>query len=134
MTRRATLESEVQRQILAAIGAEPDFTVFKNAVGVATNYDAEGRPRKHPYGLGVGSPDLVGILHVGQCIGCWVCLEVKVPGEDADPHQAVVHDQWRAMGALVYVVHSAKEAIGALACARGEIEVAMIRWADEVYE
>lgn len=132
MTKRATLEAEIQRRILAEIGAEPDFTVFKNSVGLAQHFDDKtGKAWKVPYGLGTGSPDLVGILHFGQCIGCWVALEVKCPGEEAEPHQAVVHDQWRAAGALVYVVHSAVEARMALATARLAIDTSLRSWAAE---
>ena len=116
--RRAQLESEVQRQIEAAIGAEPDFLLMRNHVGVAKFYGDEGKVRMQKFGLGTGSPDLVGMLRVGPGLSAWVALEVKCPGEEAEPHQAVVHDQWRAFGALVYVVHSAGEARMALATAR----------------
>ena len=119
MSRRATLESEVQRQIEAAIGAEPDFLLLRNSVGLAAHFDDKsGKTWRVPYGLGTGSPDLVGMLRVGPCLSAWVAIEVKCPGEEAEPHQAVVHDQWRAFGALVYVVHSPDEARMALATAR----------------
>ena len=128
MSKRSTLESEVQRRILAEIGAEPDFCVFRNHVGVAKFYDDEGKMRVQHFGLLRGSPDLVGMLRVGH-IAAWVALEIKCPGEDAEPHQAVVHDQWRAFGALVYVVHSPDEARAALDDARRQVRASLNAWA-----
>jgi hypothetical protein len=117
MKKRSKLEAEVQRQIEAAIGAEPDLLLFKNSVGKARYVTkTDGKEFHVPYGLGEGSPDLVGVLAPR---GVWLCLEVKVPGEDAEPHQAKVHDVWRRFGALVFVVHSADEARTALTTARG---------------
>ena len=131
MSKRPVLESEIQRQILAEIGAEPGFLLLKNSVGVATHYNAEGGAWKVPYGLGVSSPDLVGILKARfrtndvlgtpRTFGVWVCMEVKVPGEDATEEQSRLHHMWRGFGALVYVVHSAAEAIDALNDARGQL-------------
>lgn len=130
MTKRVTLEAEIQRQILAEIGAEPDLLILKNSVGVAQHFDDKtGKSWKVPYGLGKGSADLVSMLRVGPCLGAWVCLEVKVPGEDAEPHQAENHEQWRQFGALVYVVHSAREARMAIETARLAIGLWMADWA-----
>ena len=111
MSRRPVLESEIQRQILAAIGSEWDYLVLKNSVGVAQHYAADGKSWKVPYGLGVGSPDLVGIL---APLGRWLCFEVKCPGEEATKEQEIVHSIWRGFGAFVFVVHSVEETRAAL--------------------
>jgi len=130
--RRSVLESEIQRQIEASIGAEPDVLLLQNSVGLAQHFDDKtGKTWRVPYGLGVGSPDLVSILHFGQCIGTWLCFEVKCPGEDAEPHQAINHDQWRAFGAFVYVVHSPEEARAAVEDARRQVRESLLAWASE---
>jgi hypothetical protein len=108
-------ENALQRDIEAAIGAEPDLLLFKNSVGRARFATAEGRVFHVPYGLCVGSPDLVGILAPR---GRWFCREVKVPGEAATAEQAHIHDAWRSFGAFVRVVHSVDEARAALLAAR----------------
>ncbi len=125
---RATLESEIQRQIEAALGSEPDFLLLRNTVGAAKHYADDGTFRMQKFGLGVGSPDLVGILKVRfrsddpldhpRTFGVWVAMEVKVPGEDATDEQTKVHHIWRQFGALVYTVHSVEEARAALDDAR----------------
>src|SRR5262249_18565243 len=62
MAKRSRLEREVQRDIELAIGAELDLLLMKNSCGVASYVTDEGKTFKVPYGLGNGSPDLVGIL------------------------------------------------------------------------
>ena len=111
-------ENALQRDIQAAIGAEPDLLLFKNSVGHARFVNDDGREYTVPYGLGKGSPDLVGILAPS---GRWFCLELKVPGEDATDEQQKVHDVWRRFGALVYAVHSVDEARAGLEDARGRV-------------
>lgn len=116
--RRDVLEKEIQRAVELAIGAEHDLLLMRNSVGLAPYFDAKtGKTWRVPYGLGVGSPDLVGILLVGR-LGVWLALEVKVPGEDATDEQAKVHAIWRRFGAYVAVVHSVAEARFALTAAR----------------
>lgn len=113
---RMTPEGALQARIEIALGAESDLILLRNTVGHVKYYDERtGEPRHVTFGLTPGSPDLVGILS-----GRWFCLEVKVPGEDADPHQAKLHGIWRRFGALVYVVHSVEEARAALVDARGK--------------
>lgn len=123
--RRSTLEKEIQRRIEEELGAEPDFLLMRNSVGHATYVDHQTGKEWHvPYGLGVGSPDLVGMLRVEARwlrdvaipirLGAWVCLEVKCPGEVAEAEQRKVHAVWRAFGACVAVVTSPEEARQAL--------------------
>lgn len=126
---RSELEKKIQRDIEADMGAEPDLLLLKNSVGLATYFNDQGKEFKVPYGLGVGSPDLVAMLRISVAhesigvgaIAAWLCLEVKCPGEEATDEQKKVHAIWRRFGALVFVVHSVKEARAALAIARGPL-------------
>lgn len=115
---KARLENPIQREILDALGAEPDLLLFRNNVGQARHADEKtGRVFFVPYGLGTGSPDVVGILRRGR-VGIWFCLELKRPGEEPDPHQEKCHAVWRAFGACVGVATSVDEARAALEEAR----------------
>lgn len=114
MTRRTRLESPIQSEIEAALGAEPDLLLLRNTVGTVRYYDeATGDRRFVTYGLGVGSPDLVGILS-----GRWFCLEVKAAEGRVDPEQEKCHRIWIAFGAFVATVRGAVEARAALERAR----------------
>lgn len=63
------------------------------------------------FGLGIGSPDLVGILRgSGRFIG----VEVKLPKLGLEPNQVAWHKAARESGALVYVAHSVEEALAGL--------------------
>jgi hypothetical protein len=119
--RREKLESEIQRRIEAEIGAEPDLLLFKNSVGLARYVDGDGKEFRVPYGLGTGSPDLVGILAPW---GRWFCLEVKVPGEEPRPEQVKSHAVWRRFGAYIRSVTSPEEARAALEDARADLRSA----------
>lgn len=110
-------ETAIQRAIEGALGAEPDLLILRNSIGRATYPKPDGGKYHVPYGLGDGSPDLVCLLR-GPRAAVWLCWEVKVPGEGAEPHQQKCHAQWRAFGALVDVVHSVPEARASLEAAR----------------
>lgn len=126
--RRDVLERQIQAEIERAIGAEPDFLLLRNSVGRARYVTDDGREYFVPYGLGVSSPDLVGILRVRvtayqgayfpRTVGIWLCLEVKAEGEDATDEQKKCHAIWRRFGAIVDVVHSVSGARAALERAR----------------
>jgi len=122
MSVRSILESETQRRIEAALGAEPDFLLLRNSVGQAKHVnERDGKVFHVPYGLGVGSPDIVGALQVpfnGTDLGVWVCLEVKAPEGVVEPDQEKCHDIWRSFGILIYVVRSVDDARNALDDAR----------------
>jgi hypothetical protein len=113
--KRSKPEASIQREIEAEIGAEPDLLLFKNSVGLARYVTDDGKEFRVPYGLGIGSPDLVGIL---APFGRWLCLEIKVPGEVAEPHQEKSHAVWRKFGAFIRTVSSPAEARAALDEAR----------------
>lgn len=134
--RRSELETEIQRRIQIEIGSEPDLLLLRNSVGQAKHVDEKsGTVFQFPYGLGVGSPDLVGLLRrplrrivldgglhpvVSPTvkIATWFCLEVKCPGEVAREDQEKSHAIWRRFGAFIEVVTSPKEARAALNRAR----------------
>jgi hypothetical protein len=65
-------------------------------------------------GLGVGSPDLVGIVMV-HGLPVAFGLEVKRPGKDATPSQRTWHTYFsRKFSLCVATVHSVDEAVDAL--------------------
>lgn len=117
-TAAALSEAEIQRRIEAALGAEPDLLLLKNSVGRANYVSDAGKPYTVPYGLGVGSPDLVGLLMTPAGFAAWFCIEVKRPGEQPTPAQLKCHAIWRRFGARVAVCTSVEEARAALADAR----------------
>lgn len=142
--RRDVLEKKIQGEIEAAIGSEPDLLLFKNSVGKATFTNARtGKGYFVPYGLGEGSPDLVGLLRIdvpvegywelarrdqGRYVprlvpvAIWFCLEVKPPEGELEPEQIRCHDIWRRFGAFIETVRSADEARAALARARALLQ------------
>ena len=93
------------RQALVATG---HVMLFRNNVG----FDRE---RKVKYGLGLGSPDLVGLLRpTGRLCG----FEVKTPIGRVSKDQKLWHAAARASGGFVAIVRSADEALEALTRAR----------------
>ncbi len=116
---RKKLERNVKAEVEAAIGAEPDLLLLRNTVGSVKYYDGKGQERFVTYGLGTGSPDLVGLLMTKHGHAAWFCLELKaVGGGDVSEEQTATVVTWIKFGALVYVVRSAEEARAALAHAR----------------
>lgn len=121
------MESILQRNIEIAIGSEPDFLMLRNSVGSAKYVqETTGKTFHVPYGLGVGSPDLVGILAPW---GVFIGLEVKDPNGVVEPHQTTSHELWRRFGALVYVVRSVEDARQALVQARQHVALRTIKLA-----
>lgn len=124
--KRDVLEKKIQRDIEAAIGSEPDFLLLRNSVGQAQYVNDDGKTFFVPYGLGVGSPDLVGALQIpasalarrANTVALFVALEVKAPEGVVEPEQKTCHDIWRSFGVLVYVVRSVDDARNALDDAR----------------
>lgn len=112
-------EIAIQNNIEAALGSLPDLLTLRNSVGKAHYVNEKtGKTYHVPYGLGVGSPDIVFIL---APIGRWLAMEVKDPDGVVEPHQAESHAVWREFGALVYVVRSVDEARDALDDARAKM-------------
>lgn len=121
----AQRETRIQREIQLALGAQPDLYLMRNSVGMAMH--AQLLPgggvvqRRVPYGLEVGSADLVALLAVGdsdQRRALWFALEVKCPGETPTQEQIDSHARWRKFGAWVDVVTGVEEAVSSLNRAR----------------
>jgi len=104
-------ESQIQQLIRLALGLEKDLELMPNVVGQFK--DDRGNVRR--VGLGVGTPDLVGILAPS---GRLFALEVKAEDGRTRPEQKVCHERWRARGAFVAVVRSPEDAKAALERAR----------------
>jgi VRR-NUC domain len=97
MTRESTIQDAIR------VALAPYAALWRNNVGVDVQ-------RGIRYGLGVGSPDLIGIHPSGRFLG----LEVKAPGGRISADQQRWHDYARSKGALVYVVRSVEEAMECL--------------------
>ena len=102
----ARLATVTMGEIHRAIVATGRALLWRNNAGVATYGAARVR-----YGLGLGSPDLVGVL-VGS--GRGFALEVKTGSGRLSPEQRAWHRAWSRAGAYVACVHSADEALAAL--------------------
>ena len=124
--RRSVLEKKIQADIEADLGAERDLLLLRNGVGKATFVNGEAAEFHVPFGLGVGSPDLVALLLVpaARPFSAWFCLEVKADEGEVDPEQEKCHRIWRRFGALIYVVRSVAEARAALREARRHVQAA----------
>lgn len=119
--KRSVLEKKVQADIEAALGSEPDLLLLRNAVGKATYVNDDAHEFHVPFGLGVGSPDLVAMLRVAPSIAAWFCLEVKAEEGELDPEQVKCHAIWERFGALIFVVRSVRDAVDALDLARAMV-------------
>jgi len=90
------------RSIWHALSKTQRVALWRNNVG----YDGEHKVR---YGLGVGSPDLVGIVD-GRFLG----LEVKTATGRVSSEQRAWHEHARKHGALIHVVRTVEEALECL--------------------
>ena len=109
-------ERQLQRDVFASLGAEPGLVLMRNQVGRGERFDARTHDVRHEtYGLGMGSPDIVGILWPS---GRWFCLELKASTGRVSDGQERWHRMARTMGAFVAVVRSVGEARSALERAR----------------
>lgn len=108
-------EAKLQNRILGKFGALPGVLILVNTVKVIRNPFGPGHLT---FGLGEGSPDLVGAVD-GRMAG-W---ELKVPGNHPEPHQVALHNAWRALGIFVAVVHSEEEFAASLErCRAGALQ------------
>jgi hypothetical protein len=103
-------ETPIMQAIRAEVNAIPDVRVWRNNSGALN--DDTGRLVR--YGLGKGSPDLIGIAW-----GRFIAFEVKVPGRKPTHEQEIWIDMIKEFGGAVCVVHSVVEALEFLwVCAR----------------
>jgi len=103
-------EAELQREIIAALGALPGVVCWRNNVGVA----AQGE-RSVAYGVGgKGAPDLLCEVQRGSW---WtaVWLEVKTADGRLRPEQRAWHEAARRAGRHVHVVRSVQDALDVVA-------------------
>lgn len=106
---RRQAEASLTDAIRSAINALPDVRVWRNNCGVATH-----GPRFVRYGLGVGSPDLVGILG-GAFGGVFLAIEVKRPKQRRSPAQLVWARMISDLGGIYLLATSVQQALCALA-------------------
>lgn len=116
-------ETALIRKIRRHYGAESDLFLERNNVGVARELNEKSGDVRHVrYGLGRGSPDLVGMLMVDELgLAVWVAWEIKIEGEKPKGHQEDRHAMWRRNGALVFVADSLDEFGRTLREARFEV-------------
>jgi hypothetical protein len=93
-------EASILAAIRQAINADGRARVLRNSVG----FDPE---RKVRYGLGMGSPDLIGVLRSGVCFA----LEVKSPTGRMSKEQEAWWRSARAWGVRGGVARSVEEAM-----------------------
>ena len=92
-------ETSLMRAIRAAVNVLPGARFWRNNVGV----DSERGVR---YGLGIGSADLVGVVH-----GTFVALEVKTTTGRVSDDQTRWLDAVRRCGGVAEVVRSVEDAV-----------------------
>ena len=116
------VEGKIQSDVMRALGALPDLRIFRNTVGTAATFNSTtGKTQYVTYGLGTGSPDLVGMLTVsvfGHPFARWFCLEIKRPGASPRPEQVQWAKAARLFGCFATHVTSVDEALAAVERAR----------------
>jgi VRR-NUC domain len=123
-------ESQIQAEILRALGSRPDVRLFRNTCGTgwsgqhisgAGNVVTIGNARFVRYGLTPGSADLIGWQRitvteqmVGGDLAVFTSIEVKGPSGKLTPDQ----DNWRRVvssaGGAAGIARSVAEAAGIL--------------------
>jgi len=102
-------ESKISRAIRIAINRTGRARIRPNII-MDPAYNRDGRP-VGPVGLGVGSPDFVGVIRGGRSF----CLEIKTETGRTRESQRQWHKAARDWGVFVAVVRSVEEALEALA-------------------
>ncbi len=121
----ARREADVLRDVLRAFDGAADVRLWRNSVGTTEEWGAGPRgtvqARHITYGLGPGSPDVVGVLTVGG-VGVWVGIEVKSPTGRVRPEQAAWLAAGAARGMVTGVARSADDARAIIAAGRARVE------------
>ena len=101
-------ETPILQRIRLAAGGRPGVRLFRNSVGV-------DQLTHVPYGLCVGSSDLIGWRTV-QGVAVFVAVEVKTPDAYARPHHGATPEQThfiesvRASGGIAGIAYSPESA------------------------
>ena len=114
-------ETALMKNIRCALNKTGRVRVVRNQVAKGWFSRTQGGAEAWymTFGLGLGSPDLVGTLRGGRCF----CVEVKSSTGRVEEDQTRWHKSARAWGIFVCVARSEKEALDALARAEaGGIE------------
>ena len=101
-------ETDIMRAVRKAVNLDGRALITRNNVGVGRAMHDESVIR---FGLGVGSPDLVGILR-GSARG--FALEIKTPVGRLSPEQRAWATAFRKHGGFCAVVRSVHEALAAV--------------------
>ena len=97
-------EAQILKEVMLAIGSQPDCRIFRNSVGQAR----DPRTGQHVrFGLTAGASDIIGIGPRGR----FLALECKSETGRATAEQLVFLDVVKRMGGIAGVVRSAAEAI-----------------------
>lgn len=102
-------ETDIQTEIRRALGRVPGLALKRNNVGLDTG--RQGRPVR--YGLGKGSPDLVGVLTLAGERPVALAFAIEVKGARGRPSrdQLLWHNQARERGMPVFICRSKDEAV-----------------------
>lgn len=115
-------ETSLMLAIRDAVNMQRDARVRRNNTGRLQ--DRKGR--WVTFGLGIGSPDLIGEVTIqwgSRAVARAFHLEVKLPGEAPTVDQLAWHDEARRRGVFVAVVRSVDEAMRAIdRCRAGECQ------------
>lgn len=101
-------EAALTSAILAACNRLPRCWFFRNNVG-----SFRRRGRVITYGLGTGSPDIVGMIE-GDFQALWVGIEVKLPGKVQQEEQTEWEERCAEIGGVYILATSVKEAVSQL--------------------
>jgi hypothetical protein len=95
--------SAFQNRLMLALSRH-GFRLWRNHVGSIQDLRTE---RWHTFGLGKGSPDLVGFFRLFPAdTACFVGIEVKMPGDRLSPEQTMWIEGLNAQGGFATVVKS----------------------------
>jgi hypothetical protein len=112
--------AELTKPIEAALNAIPGVWAARNNSGQLPAVVGGGRIGMVRYGLGIGSPDIIGTIHqdgVAVAFG----LEVKWPDKQPKPQQVAWAEAQRRKGWIVEIVHSVPEALAVVERMRGGV-------------
>lgn len=105
-------EADIQTGIRRALGRVPGVVLMRNNVGL--DVGRHGRPVR--YGLGRGSPDLVGVLTLAgeRPVALAFAIEVKAARGRPSRDQLLWHNQARERGMPVFVCRSENDAVSSV--------------------